>query len=90
LVRRKTADQENFADLVFLFYGPTCADRSLAAECQNPFQIGMGKHRIDGGLVAFVDALSDAVAVSSQLHIRKMFLLVGDCGVSPGVVQRHG
>ncbi|HEY6007377.1 MAG TPA: SDR family NAD(P)-dependent oxidoreductase, partial [Geobacteraceae bacterium] len=41
-------------------------------------------------VIGFVQALGDAKAVGDELHFRVLLLLVGDRGVSPGVVQRHG
>ena len=50
----------------------------------------MGAHLVLGRLDAVVDALGHTKAVAEHLHLGILFLLIGDGGIGPGIMQRHG
>src|ERR1700686_5268261 len=49
LPRRKRPDHEHFAYVAFLLDGPAGADRALAAEREEAFQVRMRRDQVEGG-----------------------------------------
>src|SRR5260221_4165100 len=89
-LRRHTCpDQGDLSDFALFFKSPARTDGAQTAEREDPLQIGMRKHHIDGGLVAVVYAFRDPEAISHQLPFGTMIFLVGDRRISPQIVERH-
>jgi hypothetical protein len=90
-LRRHTCpDQGDLSDFALFLKSTARTDGAETAEREDPFQIGMRKHHIDGGLVAVVYAFRDPETISNKLHFGIVLFLVGNRGISPQIVERHG
>src|SRR5260221_9418994 len=89
-VRRHTCpDQGDLSDFALCLKSTARTDGAETAEREDPLQIGMRKHHIDGGIVAVVYAFRDPETISDKLHFGIVLFLVGNRGISPQIVERH-